>query len=1125
MPQNYSGRIAFIVAVLLAALIMIFPPKSLFDTSLSFSQKLNLKPGIDMVGGTSLLYEIKAAPGAMRGNLAEQVMEALKRRVDPQGVRNLIWRPQGSNQLEIQMPMSSQSGKAKQTRADYTAARDTLQEMNVRPSKVIQAVEKLTGAQRADELKKLAMGSPTRERLFVKLAETYDQIRAAEKAQNAQLQARKEPEYDKLKNEIDSTNLNVGDVEQGLDRVKDLKKALAQAERDKTLAEVDAKAGDVPGRAEALAKFEKIYADYTTVKGSIDDAGELKRLLRGSGVLEFHMLVEGSDMSSPEAIEMQKRLAKGGKGTAVQAGDTMRWYQVDRPEDAPGGAIVQTWNDKKWALAWTTPDKELVNGTGWNRWALESAYPTSDGYGMRAVGFRFDAQGAKYFGEMTGNNLKKLMAVMLDDKIISAATIQSTISRDGIITRGNGYTDDEFKYLISTLSAGSLPAQLAEEPIREQTIEAQLGAENLRAGLISCVFGLVIVAVFLVVYYYRAGFVATFAVCMNVLLVLGSMAAINATFTLPGIAGIVLAIGAAVDANVLIFERLREEQHRGLSLRMALRNAYDRAFSAILDSNVTTLITALILSWVGSEEVKGFGITLLIGLCWSLFTALFVTKTIFGIMVDKFGVTQLGSLPLTFPNWDKKLKPNWDWIGMSWIFITISGVLMVAGLIAFGAKWHSGEVLAIDFAGGTGVRFELNEAMPKPQVKQALEKYRATALPDFNVMKVGNQETEYEILTPNTDATKVRTAILRALEGKLKLEQPSQFDEAADPVKPLETVLNSAVLPIENESLSIPTSGGGTFTASTASSHVGGVAIVLRNLTPPLPPQQIKARIERQRLMPQAGEQAHGTREIDVEAMTTNDQGQATSAVVLVSDPNLPYSGDPAKWQEGLAAPAWKLVNEAVNNPPQLQQVTNFGPQVAGDTTQAALLALVLSVLVIMAYIWLRFGNLLYGTATVVAMLHDTLLVLGLIGLSHYLADTAVGRALLIDAGFRIDLTMVAAILTVMSYSMIDTIVVFDRIRENRGKFGLMSRQVINDSINQTLSRTLLTGTTNIFTVLVMYVIGGPGIHGFTFVLLSGILVGTYSSVAIASPMLLIGAGKQVVSRKLPTGNVQRLGA
>ena len=187
--------------------------------------------------------------------------------------------------------------------------------------------------------------------------------------------------------------------------------------------------------------------------------------------------------------------------------------------------------------------------------------------------------------------------------------------------------------------------------------------------------------------------------------------------------------------------------------------------------------------------------------------------------------------------------------------------------------------------------------------------------------------------------------------------------------------------------------------------------------------------------------------------------------------------------------------------------------------------ALVLSSLVIMAYIWLRFGNLKYGTATVLAMLHDVALVVGAVGLSHYIAQVPLLAKILMVEPFRVNLTIVAAVLTVMSYSMIDTIVVFDRIRENRGKFGYLNKQIVNDSINQTLSRTLLTAGTNIVTVAGMYFVGGPGIHGFTFVLLVGILVGTYSSIAIAAPILLIGvdAPKDSGRKGPPAGQLARM--
>jgi len=197
---------------------------------------------------------------------------------------------------------------------------------------------------------------------------------------------------------------------------------------------------------------------------------------------------------------------------------------------------------------------------------------------------------------------------------------------------------------------------------------------------------------------------------------------------------------------------------------------------------------------------------------------------------------------------------------------------------------------------------------------------------------------------------------------------------------------------------------------------------------------------------------------------------------------------------------------------------------VAGDTQRDAFLATLVSIILIMIYIWFRFGDMKFATATVVALVHDTLVVIGAIGLSHYL-DNGFGHLLLIEP-FRINLTLVAAILTVMGYSMLDTIVVFDRIRENRGKFGHMSRKIINDSINQTLSRTLLTCGITIMTVASMYFVGGPGIHGFTFVLLVGILVGTYSSIAVAAPILLMGHEAKTESpKKTPVRPIKAVAA
>ena len=243
--------------------------------------------------------------------------------------------------------------------------------------------------------------------------------------------------------------------------------------------------------------------------------------------------------------------------------------------------------------------------------------------------------------------------------------------------------------------------------------------------------------------------------------------------------------------------------------------------------------------------------------------------------------------------------------------------------------------------------------------------------------------------------------------------------------------------------------------------------------------------------------------------------------MILVQQPDFLYAKGADAWRQSVAEPMWRLANEGIGREAKLQKVSNFDPQVAGDAQTRATVATICSILAIMVYIWFRFGDMKYATATVVALVHDTLAVGGAVGLSHYL-DNGLGRALLIEP-FRINLTLAAAILTIMGYSMIDTIVVFDRIRENRGRYGMLTRKVINDSINQTLSRTLLTAGTTLITVATMYLLGGPAIHGFTFVLLVGILIGTYSSIAIASPILLIGADA-VVPPAVESGSTSSLG-
>jgi len=225
-----------------------------------------------------------------------------------------------------------------------------------------------------------------------------------------------------------------------------------------------------------------------------------------------------------------------------------------------------------------------------------------------------------------------------------------------------------------------------------------------------------------------------------------------------------------------------------------------------------------------------------------------------------------------------------------------------------------------------------------------------------------------------------------------------------------------------------------------------------------------------------------------------------------VQDSDVNYFDDPELWRTELAATEWNLVRDAMRRPQSLSKVSNFTPTVARTIRDSAIVALGLSIFAIVAYIWIRFGSLRYGLAAIAALVHDVIITLGLVALSAFVADSVLGQALLLDP-FKINMAMIAAMLTIIGYSLNDTIVLFDRIRENRGKLAVATPGIINDSINQVISRTVLTSLTTFMAVGMMYLFGGPGIHGFAFALTIGVVVGTYSSIAIASPLLLVGVG------------------
>jgi SecD/SecF fusion protein len=1110
--NSIRNRLGLIVAVLFLALSVVFPsvPPSLFwffNVNQEISFKPSLKPGLDMSGGASLLYQIKPPEGdAAPGNLAREMASALRQRVDPQGVRNLVWRPQGNDRLEIQMPLTGDQSVARAARQRFSQAQAAVEALSASRGQVERAVEQLAGDAREARLAELAAGSPKRTALFKTILESFLRMQSATDPVE---RARARLDYNRALDQVPSLNLETPVLESAASVIDPDRRAerLTRLRVDPEFTRLNA----------AIDEYVSAFDDFAKVRDTVGDVAELKRLLRGSGVLSFHILANDADMDTVR--EMREGLARQGPSYRSREGAEVRWFRIDRKsdvrDDEKANPVYAEYEGDWYALVWVSRANSLMNVGDRPKWALESAGTTQDPSSGLVVTFQFDPVGGKLFSELTGRNVQRPLTAVLDGRVLSIATIQTVIGSRGQISGGaGGFTPVEAEYLTRTLNAGSLPAQLEDEPMVERVIGPQLGADNLRRGLLACVVGMGVVAVFLIGYYYLSGVVAMVAVVLNLLLILAGMVIFEATFTLPGVAGIILTIGMAVDANVLIFERLREEQRRGLSIRIALRNAYERAFSAILDSNVTTGITALILYLIGTEDVKGFGLTLMLGLFASLFTALFVTRTIFMILIEYAGIEKLGSIPMTFPKWDRMMNPGIDWIAKAPIFLGTSALIILAGCGIFAWKFSQGRMLDIEFAGGTVVELTLRDSTPIDEVRSlvnARSEAQPEVLPAPNVQSIGDDDRTYEIITVNSNASQVRQSLSEVFTGMLDVPPVVRFTGSD---RAFAQADGSLVLPIGPETTQLA-----DFTVNQLPGireNVGGVAIVIRDPQPFLRPTDVRSRIEQQRLT--EGEAAIARR------IAIDELPDGSGYIVYMTDPVIAYDpADEGEWRTGLAQPAWDKVVAALTTPAEFNRVNQIGAQVAGETTTDAVVALIASLFVIVIYIWLRFGDLKFGSAAIIALLHDVLIVLGAVGLAHVLSETALGEALMLEA-FRINLNMVSAILTVIGFSINDTVVIFDRIRENRQKIGHVDRQVINDSLNQTLSRTLLTGGTTIVTLTVMYFVGGSGIHSFTFVMLIGMITGTYSSVAIASPFLLLG-GKPAVRPTTttvvvrPTGN------
>ncbi|MHC4271303.1 MAG: protein translocase subunit SecD [Planctomycetota bacterium] len=977
--------------------------------------------------------------------------------------------------------------------------------------------------------------------------------------------------YEEARRNLDALNLSEDQIEFVLQMDPKSNKRIEDIEKFKM---------GFPDRQKEIDDIIAAYEEYRPFRGRLDDPRDLQRMLRGAGVLEFRILpTRGHPQVDTDAMERYVQTLKT-KGPKYASDNQYTWCEIEDTtewlvQDTQGNIIVSqmdsqnrpvymaAFGDKFYVLASNKKDESVVQTGDQRAWTLEGARPATDNMGRRAIGFTLDARGGKLFSNVTGKNIDRPLCILLDETAISAPNIQSRISTDGVIT--GRFSETQVLDMVNKLDAGALPAMLIEQPISEKTIGPSIGADNRDQGIKAGLIGLVVVVLCMLGYYLLAGSIADIALLMNILFVLATMAVLRATFTLPGIAGIILTIGMSVDANVLIFERIREEQQKGSSLRVAIRNGYERAFRAIFDANFTTFITAGILYMVASEEIKGFAIVLMLGILSSMFSALFVTRAAFDLLLSwKVLKEQIVMLRLIH-------QPKVNWMGKRPIFLTLSALLIAAGLFVFFTRDDTkNNKYDIEFTGGTSAQINLKQGieLSRQEVQDKIQQIGTErgnpALASANVYSIGNSNTQYEITTTETNKTivtvtfessenqsieTVRAAILKAQEERagiltnLQVQQaqdsPSSFVVTTSQINPgyvegilkaafsnaqilepeVQEVVNDAIIEAFSEVLEIQQDLGPTIVSQDKiTSEVintypelidfsGGVKIMCEVQTPTTI-QQIDQRIKDLRFKP------------DTQALIWYNYVLRKSDLTEVTDPNEQISGftyissHPEAGLRELIEEEWTgfLNNEttrllaAARLETSLPRVTQIDPSIGAEAKTQALIAIVLSLFAIVAYVGFRFGDVRFGLAAIAALVHDVCITLGAVTACTYIAFTKFGEILLIG-DFKIDLAMIAAFLTLIGYSLNDTIVVFDRIRENRRK-DMLNPQIITNSINQTISRTILTSFTTFIVVFIMYIFGGQGLRGFTFAIGLGVIIGTYSSIAIAAPILLLGKKK-----------------
>jgi len=688
---------------------------------------------------------------------------------------------------------------------------------------------------------------------------------------------------------------------------------------------------------------------------AVSEDGEAQMLLGGRlGVLNGGGALVGYARSPLDTTSINLYLQHE-KVKAITSEITFLWSA--KPNDEWQVGEKKT-GEKKYVLyaAKAAPIKGLTGENIYN-----ASYSTDPSEGV-VVNLSFDDKGSATWGSTTTEYAGKgYIGISLDKAIYSFPFITEAIT--GGSTRISGdFSLEEAELLSKTLNGGSLPARPVI--VDDATVGAELGEANVQRSLWSFIFALLAVLVYMIFYYSRAGMIAGVALVANIFFIVGTLASLGTALTLPGIAGLVLTIGMAVDANVLIFERIREELRGGKGIKQAIADGYKHAYSAILDSNITSLLTAIILSYFGSGPIQDFAVTLIVGVFASLFSSIFITRLLFSHMLDRKMKISF-SIPFT-ENW--MVGKNINFLGNRKKFYGLSAIVVIGGIISIVTI---GLNPSVEFTGGRQYTYAFSEA------------------PDVDVVK--DDVTSFCI------------------------------DEDGKGVEPvIKTVDN-------NTQLRITTNFLYSSVDAEANSQVEAALIA-------------------------------GFEKAGYTFVSGRDQIQGEGKFV------------------------YELSHRSVN------------PQISAGLLYKSIVAIVIALIAIFLYIGFRFSRWQFGLGALIAMFHDVLVVLGLFSILWKVMPFSM----------EIDQAFIAAVLTVIGYSINDTVVVYDRIREFIGTHKRGEQNVvINKALNTTLSRTINTSATTFVVLLIILIFGGESIKGFSFALMVGVVVGTYSSIFIATPSVV----------------------